>query len=592
MLKALSLAAILALALCADAPAPAPRVVTLARLPTHVSGFAQGRHYFAWISQTRRGNRTCDVVTFLELRTSKRTTVVPPKRAKCFRSAGGDDLVLAGRRAYWTFRSGSNLTYYAELLRAAPGDQGFSTVGFQSISNEGRDILVRPASDGRDAYFWTSPEDVVPGPIVRYDGRRKKRVTSRISSLRALAASQGRFAFADAHWRYDCAQEPALSPDGRRIAFSSHRFTSIYWGTSRNCVAGLWVMDPNDSERTRIGDGREPDWSPDGTKLVYQTNDGAIAVSNADGSARHVVVAQGSDPSWAPSGTEIAFGRGTSIYAVAPDGSGERLITTNAADPDWSPDGTRLVFTRRESQGLGLVRADGAERATLTASFDSQPAWSPNGQRIAFVGCYGVHGTCPNDDTAIESVNADGSGRGSLTRDAYEGISDYGPSWAPDSSRIVFARQQEAKDLGDSHLFVLPHRQLTQFPDPRTPVTVRSRAGRTLAHLEPQTPVTQLLVTSKLVAALSHENTWRIEILAPVHRVVLLASRPDAFTAADSTIVFSGGGSIYVFNARAGEPRIVARASLRPIGLSIVGHRVAWAENLRRGAWIRSFELP
>jgi Tol biopolymer transport system component len=591
--KALLLTAILALALCADAPAPAPKVVTLARLPTHVSGFAQSKDYLAWVGPTTRKGRTCDGVTFLELSTGRRTTVGPPRGdERCWRSGTGDDLVLAGRRAYWTFRSGSNLTYYSDLLKAAPGDRAFREVAFQSISNETSDILVSPASAGRDAYFWTSPQDSWPGPIVRYDGRTKKRVTSTIESLRALAAGGGRFAVANLDRRYDCAQEPALSPDGRRIAFSSHPFPSIYWGTSRTCLGGLWVMNSDGTDPVRIGDGRNPDWSPGGTMLAYSNVDGALMVSNADGSAAHTVVPQGADPSWAPSGDAIAFVRGTSIYAVAPDGSGERLLTANAADPDWSPDGTRLVFTRRESPGLGLVDADGTDRATLTTDFDSQPAWSPNGQKIAFVGCYGVHANCPNDDTDIEWVSSDGSGRGSLTQDAYEGISDYGPSWAPDSSQIVYARQQDAKDLGDSHIFVLPRRQLTRSPAPRTPVTLRTRAGRKLASFEPRAPVARLIVTSKFVAALEREDSgWQIETLAPVKRVVRLAHQPDVVKATGSTVVFAVGGSVYVFDARAGRPQVIAHASVRPIGL-VIGRRVAWAENLRRGAWIRSFELP
>jgi len=594
MRRALPLAALLALTLCADAPAPGPRVVTLVRLRTHVSGFAQSKGYLAWFGPITRRGRTCGGVTFLERATGRRTAVGPPSPGddSCYQGMSGEDLVLAGRRAYWTFRSGGHLTHYLDLREAAPGDRAFGEVASQSISNESHDILVPPASAGRDAYFWTSPQDTVPGPIVRFDGHRKKRITSRVESLRALAAGGARFAFARADWRYDCAQEPALSPDGRRIAFSSHRFTSIYWGGSRTCDAGLWVMGSDSTERTRIGDGRDPDWSPDGTRLAYQTGDGAIAVSNADGSGAHTVVAQGADPAWAPSGEAIAFGRGSSIYAVAPDGSGERLITSNAADPDWSPDGTRVVFTRLESRGLGLVDADGTARTALTTSFDSEPVWSPDGRRIAFVGCYGVDPSCPSGDTDIESVNPDGSGRVSLTRDAYEGISDNGPSWAPDSSGIAFARQQEAKDLGDSHIFLLPRRQVTWLADPRTPVDLYARAGRALARFEPRGRVAQLLVTSKIVAALSHENTWQIEILAPINRIVLIAHRPEAIAASGSTVVLASGGSIYVLDARTGRLRAVTRASIRPIGLSIVGSRVAWAENLRRGAWIRSFELP
>jgi hypothetical protein len=140
---------------------------------------------------------------------------------------------------------------------------------------------------------------------------------------------------------------------------------------------------------------------------------------------------------------------------------------------------------------------------------------------------------------------------------------------------------------------VLPRRQLTRCPAPRTPVTLRTRAGRKLASFEPRAPVARLIVTSKFVAALEREDSgWQIETLAPVDRVVRLAHQPDVVKATGSTVVFAVGGSVYVFDARAGRPQVIAHASVRPIGLSVIGRRVAWAENLRRGAWIRSFELP
>jgi hypothetical protein len=48
------------------------------------------------------------------------------------------------------------------------------------------------------------------------------------------------------------------------------------------------------------------------------------------------------------------------------------------------------------------------------------------------------------------------------------------------------------------------------------------------------------------------------------------------------------GRTIVAVDARTGRRRPLARAAAVPVGLSIVGRRVAWAENLGRSARIRS----
>ena len=89
-----------------------------------------------------------------------------------------------------------------------------------------------------------------------------------------------------------------------------------------------------------------PDWSPDGTRVVF-----ARAVGNAH--VIYTVAATGGDetrvtsgdyfdsePSWSPDGSIIAFWSERAgqidIYVVRPDGTGEARITTNPA-PDYSP---------------------------------------------------------------------------------------------------------------------------------------------------------------------------------------------------------------------------------------------------------------
>jgi hypothetical protein len=57
-------------------------------------------------------------------------------------------------------------------------------------------------------------------------------------------------------------------------------------------------------------------------------------------------------------------------------------------------------------------------------------------------------------------------------------------------------------------------------------------------------------------------------------------------------VVFSSGRFIRLLNARTQTTRVIAIAAAAPIGPSVDGRRVAWAENIRGGGRIRSVVLP
>ena len=137
-------------------------------------------------------------------------------------------------------------------------------------------------------------------------------------------------------------------------------------------IAFMSDRDGNDEIYTMAADGSDP---------VNRTNNAAL-----DGS-----------PAWSPDGTRIAFqsnrgGNGNcEIYTMAADGSDPVSRTNNAAVdglPAWSPDGTRIAFTsdRDGNSEIYTMSADGSDPVNRTnnGAIDVQPAWSPDGTRIAF----------------------------------------------------------------------------------------------------------------------------------------------------------------------------------------------------------------
>jgi Tol biopolymer transport system component len=279
--------------------------------------------------------------------------------------------------------------------------------------------------DGRIAIV--SPETPDTGDskiyVMNADGSGKRRLTSDTGSE----------------------SDPAWSPDGRRIAFTSGRDGS----------SGIYVSNADGTEQRLLMPAAvtypgQLAWSPNGQKIAFtielpkapeaQTRNLEIHVVNADGSGQRRLTrspVRDNSPVWSPDGRRIAFESNWQVWLMNADGSGKRRLTRKGAhnfNPAWSPEGKRIAFERgrkeREvsngaagSWGLGLyvMNADGNGQQRLTQG-GSQPYWSPDGRKIAFV-------SNRDGNTDIHVMNADGSRRRNLTRAA--GRRDTQPLWSP-----------------------------------------------------------------------------------------------------------------------------------------------------------------
>jgi dipeptidyl aminopeptidase/acylaminoacyl peptidase len=166
---------------------------------------------------------------------------------------------------------------------------------------------------------------------------------------------------------------PAVSPDGTAVAF-----VSVLDGNPELYVARLRGRRPVRITFTPRFAEADPDWSPDGKRLVYEAG-GDLHVTRLDRAGTRLLVRRARTPAWSPDGRWITCERAETIVLLSPAGTGGRRLVSGS-EPAWSPDGKRLVYELESD--LYVTRVDRPHPRLLTEGAHS-PTWGPNG-RIAF----------------------------------------------------------------------------------------------------------------------------------------------------------------------------------------------------------------
>ncbi|MCB1018709.1 MAG: PD40 domain-containing protein [Acidobacteria bacterium] len=250
----------------------------------------------------------------------------------------------------------------------------------------------------------TSVEDVVGGdtePALSPDGRRLafvRRFRPYYSELFVLDLDAPHEPPRQLTHFGELVMTPRFTPDGKSILVSAGQF-----GAGR----ALWRVD--------VGASREPeriltpprnlygfDLAPDGRTVVFtrgrpRMDIWGVRVDALPHVSAPVLTSGGVDklPTLSPDGSRMAFfsdrGETTEIWLASAEGSAPRQLTHGAGDGDdsldWSPDGALLATTLRGPEGRDVTTVDvtTGEITRLTHGLEAQSVrWSPDGKWIHF----------------------------------------------------------------------------------------------------------------------------------------------------------------------------------------------------------------
>ena len=190
---------------------------------------------------------------------------------------------------------------------------------------------------------------------------------------------------------------PDLDPVGARIAFGG--------GVTDEAPGDIYSIGSDGTGLVQLttdgADDLYPAYSPDGSQIAfisYRTGTGQVWLMNANGSGEHQLTFDAANkdqvPDWSPDGSRIVYAGSVdfgpdSLYVIDADGDGLRQVTDSPDNvdfaPTWSPDGREIAFVSARPDGrfVYIVDADGSDEMIVNGSAGPQfaPAWQPLGDR-------------------------------------------------------------------------------------------------------------------------------------------------------------------------------------------------------------------
>jgi Tol biopolymer transport system component/DNA-binding winged helix-turn-helix (wHTH) protein len=205
--------------------------------------------------------------------------------------------------------------------------------------------------------------------------------------------------------------EPAWSPDGRFVAFSSDQSENF----------DIWVRSVGEGNSIQVTKSAahdwQPDWSPDGLSLVFRSerDGGGLFIVPALGGNERKLCGYGYRPRWSPDGSQILFYNSafpgvakSKLYVIGANGGNPQEVLTDFTSEfafplrvAWHPDGHHIsVWGNHLRFGWGFWTVSVTDGSALQSQIDSKVmaqlreaaitfgdfVWLPSGQGLIFEG--------------------------------------------------------------------------------------------------------------------------------------------------------------------------------------------------------------
>jgi tricorn protease-like protein len=349
--------------------------------------------------KTGRAEITVSRVPVASVRLTPSTVVLEPVgirqlTAVAFDAAGN---VLEGRQVQWS--------------TDAPGVATVTATGLVQAVARGYAVITATV-EGR--FGSTAVTVTEPDPAQQFDLVYERRPFNGGGEIRRVSLASGQSVPLPLALTIEgtFVRDVTPSPDGTRVAF-----TVAWYPQGWSTLDGdIYVANVDGSALRRLTTAPElddqPAWSPDGRRIVFRSRragDWDIWIMNADGSGQmnlmdNQLPARGTEqtPAWSPDGARIVYASDIDSFSYAklwtmrPDGSDKRRLLPSTTgtfeidqEPSWSPGGTSVAFRRIASNGAGsdimiAIVATGAVTRIAMDGVQAMPAWSPDGTLLAF----------------------------------------------------------------------------------------------------------------------------------------------------------------------------------------------------------------
>lgn len=244
--------------------------------------------------------------------------------------------------------------------------------------------------------------------------------------------------------------QPSWSPDGKQLVFTSPcRARGDFSGASYP-DSSLYIMNNDGSGLTQLTTGPEsnfdPAWSPEGKRIAFTSlRDGykQIYLVNLDSRIESRLIntpaeIEASQPAWSPFGNQIAYVvkrvGAYQIWTMTDEGKDNAQLVRSGQNlwdflPQWSPDGVTILFNQRDKglhrPWLMSINLTNSEQGPTRLNFPppiEDVEFSPDGVWLVYEGV----DTQANRDIYLITITG-----GSLTRLTNDPNVDFDPTWRP-----------------------------------------------------------------------------------------------------------------------------------------------------------------